>query len=49
MIVERNLIKIKTYALGASIDDHVWRCNMTFELREITIRMMVKTVSLAPE
>jgi hypothetical protein len=40
MIVECDLIKIKTYALGASVDDHV-RCNMTFELREITIRMIV--------
>jgi hypothetical protein len=49
MIVECNLIKIKTYTLGAGIYDRVWRCNMTFELREIVIRMMVKTVSLAPE
>jgi hypothetical protein len=53
MIVECDLIKIKTYALGASVDDHVWRCNMTFEFREITIRMIVtkppSTVSLTQE
>jgi hypothetical protein len=49
MIVKCNLIKIKTYTLGAGIYDRVWRCNMTFELREITIGMMVKAASLVPE
>jgi len=41
MIVECNSIKIDIYALGASIDDYIRRCDMAFEFREITIRMMV--------
>jgi len=41
MIVECNAIKIEIYALGTSIDDRIRRCDMTFKVREIMIRMIV--------
>jgi hypothetical protein len=53
MIVECDFIEIETYALGAGVDDRIWRCDMAFELREIAVRMMVTNppsiISLAPE
>jgi hypothetical protein len=53
MIVECNAIKIEIYALGTSIDDRIRRCDMTFKVGEIMIRMMVTNprsiVSLAKE
>jgi hypothetical protein len=53
VIVECNSIKIKTHALGASVDDCVWRCNMKFKMWKIAIRMMVtdprSMVSVAKE
>jgi len=49
MIVESNSIEIQTNALGASVDDCVGRGDMAFKFGEITIRMVVKTVTLTPE
>ena len=43
MIVESELVDIKTYALGVGINDGIWRRDMAFELKEIAVRMMVKT------
>jgi hypothetical protein len=39
MIVECNLIRIVIYALGASVDDCVWRGDMAFKFREVLIRV----------
>ena len=43
MIVESELVDIKTYALGAGINDGIWRRDMAFELGKIAVRMIVKT------
>jgi hypothetical protein len=53
MIGECDFIEIETYALGAGVDDRVWRCDMAFELWEVVVRMMVtdppSIISMAPE
>jgi hypothetical protein len=43
VIVESELVDIKTYALGAGINDGIRRRDMAFELGEIAVRMIVKT------
>jgi len=45
VIVEGELVDIKTYALGAGINDGIRRSDVAFEFREIAIRMMVKITS----
>jgi hypothetical protein len=41
MIVECNLIEIETYALGAGVDDSIWRGDMALKFREVPVRVGV--------